>query len=785
MDPKKEYINLTHDGRYFPIYVPHNFKKYKLAKIFHKEGDDPCNVEIKLEFQKYQRFIGDYLGPTSVYNEILLYHGLGSGKTATVINLINIMHWYDNTINYVLLVKASLDETWMVEFKKWLSSDPSGAINVGDAASGKITNLPIFKNIHIVHYDSPFADRDFINVMKGIDSSKRTMYIIDEAHNFIRNVYSNMNSKSGKRAQVIYDYIAREKQENNQTKIVLISATPVVNVPFELALIFNLLRPNTFPSSEMEFNRIFITNSTYPILNPLKRNIFMRRILSLVSYYIGSTPDRFAHQTLTYVNLPMSHYQYEIYRFFEKIEEDIQKKAKRVGKTSQLYRTYTRQACNFVFPRITGIISPENRPRPGQFRRAMIIADDLDKGKEVKFTSDEEKEIAQKYMLEIKKFIDETEKWFNKLDAQDKKDGHTLQDDLLEFKNMNSTKFLDWYNSSKSKAGLTIQLYECSPKMTAILFMSYMSPGKVMIYTNYVIMEGIDIMKIYLKLGGFSDYTNAKKFMGFCEYHGRISSDDRTRVKSMYNESNNTYGEHCKIILLSPSAAEGIQLFNIRQEHILEPYWTEVRMQQVIGRGIRQCSHRELPMDQRTVDVYRYKVTKPIDRNSDDFIPISTDQHVEDQAKAKSNLNESFLSALKEAAVDCELFREHNMMAQSYKCFTFPDSIYFDKNVGPAYKEDLKEDVKIDLGLYAANSKVERVKVLLIKAVYSVSDTTYSAPSDYWYNPKTGIVYDYEAHYPVGKIEKINGLSNKLNKDTYIISHLIDIPTIIGKTVNP
>jgi hypothetical protein len=273
--------------------------------------------------------------------------------------------------------------------------------------------------------------------------------------------------------------------------------------------------------------------------------------------------------------------------------------------------------------------------------------------------------------------------------------------------------------------------------------------------------------------------------MGFCEYHGRISSDDRTRVKSMYNQSNNTYGEFCKIILLSPSAAEGIQLFNIRQEHILEPYWTEVRMQQVIGRGIRQCSHKELPMDQRTVDVYRYKVTKPIDRQPDDLVPITTDQHIEDQAKAKSNLNESFLSALKEAAVDCELFREHNMMAQSYKCFTFPDSIYFDKNVGPAYKEDLKEDVKIDLGLYAANSKVERIKVLLIKAVYPTSDTTYSAASDYWYNPKTGIVYDYEAHYPVGKIEKIDGLSNKLDKTTYIISHLIEIPTIVGSTVNP
>ena len=57
--------------------------------------------------------------------------------------------------------------------------------------------------------------------MKGIDTSKPIMYIIDEAHNFIRNVYSNINSKIGKRAQVIYEYIIRDKRENKNTKVIL------------------------------------------------------------------------------------------------------------------------------------------------------------------------------------------------------------------------------------------------------------------------------------------------------------------------------------------------------------------------------------------------------------------------------------------------------------------------------------------------------------------------------------------------------------------------------------
>jgi len=56
-------------------------------------------------------------------------------------------------------------------------------------------------------------------------------------------VYNNVSSKKGKRAQVIYDYIQQEKKENNNTRIMLLSATPAVNNPFEFALIFNLLRP--------------------------------------------------------------------------------------------------------------------------------------------------------------------------------------------------------------------------------------------------------------------------------------------------------------------------------------------------------------------------------------------------------------------------------------------------------------------------------------------------------------------------------------------------------------
>lgn len=785
-ETQEQYIDLKNNGRLFPTWILHNFKKYKLPEIIRRENEDPCNVKIKLELNKYQEFIGKYLGPGSPYNEILLYHGLGSGKTATSINLLNVLYNYDPNLNVILLIKASLEnDPWMLEMKKWLGRRP------GEESVEDVRKLAAYNTLHFVHYDSPYADRDFLNVMKKVDTSKQTLYIIDEAHNFIRNVYSNINTKLGKRAQVIYEYIVKDKRENRNTKVVQISATPGINTPFELALMFNMLRPGIFPTSELEFNRIFITESTYPILNPLKKNLFQRRIMGLVSYYIGATPDLYAKQELKNVNLPMSEYQYDVYRLFEKHEEEVQKKAKRYGKSSKLYRTYTRQACNFVFPSVSINVKGELRPRPGKFRVTEKMADTLEKGKKVSDAKIEKLKIdpesLSKYLAALEEFISATKKYFREVHESDVKAGRTIMDDVNEFKNgfdkIYDGKFLKFFRSDVKKSALFDLLYECGPKLLAIVFMTYASPGKVMIYSNYVVMEGIDLLKVYLEVVGFKSSNEATPNMGYCEYHGKIDPRERIRIKHMFNQSDNIRGEKCKVILLSPSATEGIQLYNIRQEHILEPYWTEVRIQQVIGRGIRQCSHKDLPYNERTVNVYRYKVVKPTKLDDDDQILQSTDEHVEDQAKAKDNLIQSFLTALKEIAVDCDLFRAHNMMSQSYYCFKFPEDTIMTKNIGPAYREDMKEDVKFDSGLNAKNSRVERIKVIGIKAVFklnphSADQPKYSNPFPYWYYQKNGMVYDYVTHHPVGRVEKINGLPNQLDKDTYIMSDVISIPTL-------
>ena len=85
----KTNINLEQNGRIFPNWIMKNFKKYVLPQIVRKEGEDPCNETGPTnKITTYQEFIGKYLDYRSPFKEILLYHGVGAGKTVSVIMFI-------------------------------------------------------------------------------------------------------------------------------------------------------------------------------------------------------------------------------------------------------------------------------------------------------------------------------------------------------------------------------------------------------------------------------------------------------------------------------------------------------------------------------------------------------------------------------------------------------------------------------------------------------------------------------------------------------------------------
>ena len=758
---QNNFIDFKVNGRLFPLWVLQNLKKYKLKPIIKVAGEDPCkkssNDEV-LEIRQYQQFTGSYLDYKSPYKNILLYHGLGSGKTVSAINVYNMLYNNNPNWNVFVLIKASLkDDPWMRDLNNWLTKEE---------------NAERWANIRFINYDAPRADRDFLNIVKQSDSSKKNMYIFDEAHNFIRNVYNNMINKIGKRAQTIYDYILQEKKENDTTRVILMSATPAVNTPYELALIFNLLRPDIFPNTEHKFNEIYISSVGQPVLSPESKNMFQRRIIGLVSYYQGNTSDLYARQNLFQKNLVMEEHQLEVYKLNEDIEKKIE--ANNRGKSgSTVYKSYTRQASNFVFPTMGSDMSGENRPRPSKFRLSERDILKLMEGK----TDDEidkETEDRQKlYLQTMDRYIKAFDNYLSKEAESDKKQGLSIDADMDVFKSEYSYKFTEFWNGYKKKSNLLKEMYYSSCKMTAIMFYALRSSGPILVYSNYVKMEGLELFKIYMKHFGFTEYGKEQgiDFHRYTEFSGSMDKETRKKNLADFNHIKNKDGSRIRFILISPAGSEGISLKNVRQVHVMEPYWHEVRIKQLIGRAVRACSHADIPIDDRFVDVFRYNAV--INENH-----ITTDQVMQEAAMAKENLIESFLKTVKEIAVDCELFKEANMQDAKYSCFKFNEKSYFDQYVGPAYKDDVYYDKKINNGLNSVNSIVSNVKVHKIKYV-KLENNKLSQPLDCWYNPISGTVYDFELKYPFAKV-KINsdGIPDKIDAKTYLIDNVIIIPKV-------
>ncbi len=774
---KEKYIDFKINGRLFPTWVMANFKKFKLPEIITKDDEDPCNTgQSKFELRKYQIFASKFLDYRSPYQDVLIYHGLGSGKTISAINIYNMLYNYTPGWNVFILIKATLkDHPWMSDLEKALQSEEKDFR---------------MRNITFISYDSPTADRQFLEAVKNADTTKKNLYIFDETHNFISNVYSNISSRKGRRAQNIYDYIIQDKTENPGVRVVLLSATPAINRPFEVALLFNLLRPGSFPKSETQFNQMYVTDSAFPTINPLTKNLFQRRIIGLVSYYIGSTPDLYARKTTHYLDVPMSKYQEEIYDYFEEIEEVMAAKKKARQSSSETYKSYTRQSMNFVFPAINQRVTGENRPRPNKFRitekeaEALEMEDKLET--KLKFEKGSDTALnVQKYKRALEEYVETFDEWLSDKQDKDKKNGHTLKDDVKIYLDKYKGDYEEFSKKETKKSSLYEAMHQCSAKFLYCIFNIMKSAGPVLFYSNYVLMEGIQIFKVYLKYFGFGSFSKkdgsieGSDYFRYTEYHGMIEKSVRKEVLNDFNNIKNIDGKLCKIIMISPAGAEGLSLRNVRQVHLIEPYWHEVRMLQMVGRAIRACYHKDLPMKERHVDIYRYKSIRTVKQKE------TTDQYIENVARSKQGLIESFYSTLKEVAIDCELYKAHNMMEGEYKCFKFDEPSLFDDNIGPSYMSDYQDDMKISNGSNSVNSQTIRIRVKKINAVKQLTKggegdkALFSKPTHYWFNPETGVVYDYDLYYAIGKVGfDDDNIPRKLDKDTYIIDKVIPIPLI-------
>lgn len=188
--------------------------------------------------------------------------------------------------------------------------------------------------------------------------------------------------------------------------------------------------------------------------------------------------------------------------------------------------------------------------------------------------------------------------------------------------------------------------------------------GKVFIYSNFKEHGGIKSIIRVLDEFGYKNYMkHGEGKKRYAIWSGEESTSVKEQIKAIYNMNENLEcGNKIKILLGSPSIKEGVSLAGVQQVHILEPYWNQAKMDQIIGRASRYCSHKNMEEERRKVKVYVYLATHPDEEET-------VDQYILSLAEKKNKIIREFEKLIKEVAVDCTLNKSLNKDGDDdFKC---------------------------------------------------------------------------------------------------------------------
>lgn len=841
-------------------YAYNTFHPSKYPKKDKKQScacsDDVCDIPSDtVSLFPQQRIVRDFIQVNSPYRGVLLYHELGSGKSAAsiaaaegyvgkkkvfVFTPASLAQNYENELMKISKIGLNMKKSWTQvktnrdatalniimdkyaissKFIKtdglvWLplyNNDIPGAEIVSNGKKYALLSPEERKKIddtikHIIRNRYTFVSYNGLT-QKLVSDMKKTGFdnsfiIIDEVHNFISRVVNG-----SKLARGIYNSI----MESKNCKMVLLSGTPIINSPYEIASLINLIRGNmeiykfkllkssaepsdniidsllaidyykyiddayfdtdtktvhitllpegyvrssndnsriiastwkmtkksllenivknlkqntalhlnlkysneyhyALPSTKKDFDEKFLDLSD--IENPTTKNmdLFQRRILGTLSYYKTSGTEFFPTVLPNKINyLDMTNHQISIYADVRMKERAMDNANKMRGFTqgnagvlsdkSSVYRAFSRMVCNFAFPE--GI----TRDFPQDIRKLMKNQLGTDDSNDSNDSDDEDEENAKTKKMDKKK--EEKDQYQKSLD--------------IALKKLVASDFLNKDELEKSY----------SPKYAKMLDDIKKSPGTVLIYSQFRTMEGLGIFSKVLERVGYKEITVKNTANGYVfedisvfnkKYNGKrfiIFNSDREKTNILMNLFNGAfsllpesilkqlkenvdnyddqlYGKLVKTMMITQSGAEGISLKNVRRVLIMEYFWNTVRINQVIGRAVRTCSHEMLPEKERNVEIFTYIMKFTKEQMMKEFTlrrldnEMTTDQHIYNMAKKKEDIINEFLNMLKSSSFDCIINSVQNQpLENGYKCYNW--AVNSNQN-DLSYTNDIEKD---------------------------------------------------------------------------------------------
>jgi hypothetical protein len=525
--------------------------------------------------------------------------------------------------------------------------------------------------------------------------------------------------------------------------------------------VFRTITLPMLPDDPQTFVQNFVDRNTLKITNA---NILKARAAGLISYYKGGSEDLMPRVTVNEVlSIPMSDYMFQEYTRARNIElemepskpkEQEQTVVARKGMTAAEADLYTqatktqsagflalsRAACNWVFP--------EDVERPGMRRidGAKVSADELKAyvkeqtkllgiTEEATIAVDKATEVAEPQLSTSNVMVDDGEPETTEAVLPDEVQttAETQMDSGL-------SKIVGTLLAELESRGAEFLtgggLATFSPKYATILAKVQSSPGPTLVYSQFKTLEGLGIFAAALRAAGYLPLDLQKDADGdwvipdvlmeigrprYVLYTGDQDLDKRRLLLQLYNADvtglppklsaqcatlldgapDNRDGRVCRVFMITQSGAEGISLFNTRQVHVMEPYWNNVRLQQVIGRAIRLCSHMNLPLEERTVEVYTYLSTFSKEQKGEGMTGgkskaaalmmvdkgKTTDEMIYEIAQTKQHLADGLFEIAQASAVDCMIHHhEHGKVVQ---CFRFDDKNHPLFMYHPDWRKDL------------------------------------------------------------------------------------------------
>lgn len=678
-------------------YEPRGEEEYKNIEAYTQKLCD--NTEFELD--PHQMFVRNFLSFQTPYNGLLLYHGLGVGKTCSAISICEEMRTYLQqmgiTKRLIIVASPAVQENFKLQlFDERKLRKVNGLWNIKACTGNKfikeinpmnmrgLSRKKIIRQIkRLIRQSYMFKGYgEFANYIekimnKNIPRGSSTevanrikkknlrkefsnrMLVIDEVHNI-------RLSKEGK-VKASSDNLGKLVEATSNLKLLLLSATPMFDSYSEIIWILNLLLLNDkrYPVSERE---IFTMKGEFQTRKgeQVGKNLLMRKATGYISYVRGENPFTFPYRIWPQMALnPQSlftlkqdgiwnypEYQINGADIIQPIElidlvinqigdyQDMGYK-KLVDHLKRTNPKLTRGSGSISFTVLEAPLQALNMIYPHEG----LAEDDVDSDVfPVTYGS--------KGLARVMKFDPRTKRNFSYKDKTKKQFGEIFSPSEIGKYSGKISYICDKIRESKGIVFVYSQYIDggAVPIALALESMGITRYGRTPSLFKTAPAPPLNVLTMRPKEEG-KPFKPAK-YMMITGQKSLSSEKDRELSLLAATDDDNINGEKIKVIIVSRAGSEGLDFKNIRQMHILDPWYNLNRAEQVIGRAVRNKSHCMLPYNNRNVEIYLYGTEL---KDSDEE---AIDLYIYRVAERKGLLIANVSRVLKETAIDCLLNRK-------------------------------------------------------------------------------------------------------------------------------